>query len=163
MPIIEQFENELYKRSESAFGRWYAVDLHNHSPASHDFRGNRETAVDDAVQHLQQKSVDIVMFTDHGKLPDRHFTEEVARRSNKTILRGAELNIFVDVWDKPEDKIEKNLFFHLLVGFDPEANQRPRIIGLLTYAESVPMRSVIWVVIMCKGLYCLQLTPYAIP
>ena len=125
MPIIEQFENELYKRSESAFGRWYAVDLHNHSPSSHDFRGNRETAVDDAVQHLQQKSVDIVMFTDHGKLPDRHFTEEVARRSNKTILRGAELNIFVDVWAKPEDKIEKNLFFHLLVGFDPEANQNP--------------------------------------
>ena len=63
------------------------------------------------------------MFTDHGKLPDRHFTEEIARRSNKIILRGAELNIFVDAWDKPEGKIEKNLFFHLLVGFDPEPQE----------------------------------------
>ena len=125
MSTIEQFENELYRRSEPTFGRWYAVDLHNHSPASHDFRGNRETAVHDAAQHLQQNSVDIVMFTDHGKLPDRHFTEEVARRSGKTILRGVELNIFVDAWAKPEGKIGKNLFYHLLVGFDPKADQNP--------------------------------------
>ena len=125
LSIIEQFENELYTQSKLSFGRWYAVDLHNHSPASSDFRGNRETAIDDTVQHLRQKPIDIVMFTDHMKLPDRHFTEEVATRSGKTILRGVELNIFVDAWDKPEGKIDKNLFFHLLVGFDPKANQNP--------------------------------------
>ena len=125
MPIIEQFENELYTLSEPAFGRWYAVDLHNHSPASRDFQGNRNTALDDAAQHLQQTPVNIVMFTDHGQLPERHFTEEVAKRSGKTVLRGAELNVFVDAWAKPTSKIEKNLFFHLLVGFDPEGQESP--------------------------------------
>ena len=94
MSAIEQFENELCQRSEPSFGRWHAVDLHNHSPASHDFRGDRGTALDEAAQHLKQAPVDIVMFTDHGQLPNRNFTEEVAKRSGKTILRGAELNVF---------------------------------------------------------------------
>ena len=40
-------------------------------------------------------------------------------------MRGAELNIFVDAWTKPAGKIEKDAFFHLLVGFDPEAPQDP--------------------------------------
>ena len=125
VPIIGQFENELYTLSEPAFGQWYAVDLHNHSPASRDFQGNRNTALDDAAQHLQQTPVNIVMFTDHGQLPERRFTEEVAKRSGKTVLRGAELNVFVDAWAKPTSKIEKNLFFHLLVGFDPEGQESP--------------------------------------
>ena len=32
---------------------------------------------------------------------------------------------FVDAWSMPTGKIEKNLFFHLLIGFDPEAQQSP--------------------------------------
>ena len=125
MSAIEQFEDELYQRSEFSFGRWHAVDLHNHSPASLDFRGNRNAALGEAAQHLEQAPVDIVMFTDHGKLPNRVFTEEVAKRSGKTILRGAELNVFVDAWGVPDSKVGKNMFFHLLVGFDPEAQQSP--------------------------------------
>ena len=65
------------------------------------------------------------MFTDHGKLPDRNFVDQVAKRSGKTVLRGAELNIFVDAWSKPSGKVEKNLFFHLLVGFDPNGTHDP--------------------------------------
>ena len=125
MPIIAQFEGDLKRNSSPAFGRWYAVDLHNHSPSSPDFRGNSQTALDDAVAHLDQTPVDIVMFTDHGQLPDRAFAEKVASGSGKTILRGVELNIFVDAWAKPEGKIDKNMFFHLLVGFDPEGSQDP--------------------------------------
>ena len=125
MAIIEDFEKELATSSEPTFGRWHAVDLHNHSPTSHDFQGNKDTAVDDAAQHLRDSLVDIVMFTDHEQLPKRQFTEEVAKRSGKTVLRGAELNVFVDAWFKPANKIEKNMFFHLLVGFDPEGQQDP--------------------------------------
>ena len=91
MSAIDQFENELFQRSELSFGRWHAVDLHNHSPASPDFRGNRNTALDETVQHLEETSVEIVMFTDHEQLPKRSFTDEVAKRSGKTILRGTEL------------------------------------------------------------------------
>ena len=125
MPIITQFEAELKRNSSPAFGRWFAVDLHNHSPNSPDFKGNSQTAVDDTVAHLDMTPVDLVMFTDHGQLPERAFAENVANGSGKTILRGVELNVFVDAWAKPEEKIDKSMFFHLLVGFDPDGNQSP--------------------------------------
>ena len=63
------------------------------------------------------------MFTDHGRLPDVDFTDQVAARSGKVVLRGTELNVFVDAWKKPENKVEKTAFFHLLIGFDPEARE----------------------------------------
>lgn len=62
------------------------------------------------------------MFTDHHKLPDAAFVEQLSKRSGRTVLRGAELNIFVDAWSKPETKAQKQAFYHLLVGFDPEEN-----------------------------------------
>ena len=120
MPVIQDFEASLHRFSQTRYGQWRTVDLHNHSPASHDFRGNKDTALDDAVAHLSAKPVDVVMFTDHHKLPDAAFVAELSKRSGRTILRGTELNVFVDAWSKPEPKIEKQAFFHLLVGFDPE-------------------------------------------
>ncbi len=77
------------------------------------------------MRHFRETPLDIVMFADHQKLPDHNFTDTVAQDSGKTILRGFELNVFVDAWAKPLDKIDKNIFFHLLAGFDPEANQSP--------------------------------------
>ena len=121
--IIADFEQTLRRRSPASYGQWYAVDLHNHSPASYDYRGNKSSALDDAVEHLSTAPVDIVMFTDHQTLPSRSFTEELAKRSQKTILRGIEFNIFADAWTKPQGKVEKNAFFHLLAGFDPDASQ----------------------------------------
>ena len=102
-----------------------AVDLHDHSPVSHDFSGNRDTTLEDAIAHLRQTPVDIVMFTDHEKLPDRDFTESLARRSGKTVLRGCEFNVLVDAWDKPTEIIDKQIFYHLLVGFDPDGEEGP--------------------------------------
>ena len=123
MSIVERFEAELQKHSSPKFGQWYAVDLHNHSPASSDFQGNRDTAIEDAIAHLRATSVSLVMFTDHGRLPDPDFTDQVAARSGKVVLRGAELNVFVDAWQKPANKVEKTAFFHLLIGFDPDASE----------------------------------------
>ncbi len=120
MPEIREFEASLHRFSQLRFGQWRRVDLHNHSPASHDFRGNRITALNDAIMHLSAKPVDILMFTDHHKLPDKTFIEQLNSQSGTTVLRGAELNVFVDAWSKPETKAQKQAFFHLLVGFDPE-------------------------------------------
>ena len=79
MPIVSQFEEHLRKYSPQHFAQWMAVDLHNHSPVSHDFPGDRDTALEDAIAHLRQTPVDIVMFTDHEKLPDRDFTESLGK------------------------------------------------------------------------------------
>lgn len=122
MPEVQEFEASLHRNCEARYGQWRTVDLHNHSPASHDFGGNKDTALDDAVAHLMAKPVDVVMFTDHHTLPDAAFVEQLSRRSGKTVLRGTELNVFVDAWSKPEAKAQKQAFFHLLVGFDPEEN-----------------------------------------
>ena len=120
MPAIQEFEASLHRSSKARYGQWRTVDLHNHSPASHDYGGNKDTALDDAVAHLLAKPVDVVMFTDHHKLPDAAFVAQLSKRSGRTILRGTEINVFVDAWSKPESKIQKQAFFHLLVGFDPE-------------------------------------------
>lgn len=122
MPTIEDFENSLRRHSQPSYAQWHTVDLHNHSPASYDYRGNKAAALEAAVSHLSTAGVDIVMFTDHHTLPDQTFIEELGQRAGKTILRGTELNIFVDAWGKPKEKIQKQAFFHLLVGFSPETD-----------------------------------------
>ena len=122
MPIIQEFERSLRTHSKPSHARWWTVDLHNHSPASPDYRGDRTAALDHAVRHLSSARVDVVMFTDHHALPDRDFVDVLRKRTGKTVLRGTELNIFVDAWAKPKAKIEKQAFFHLLVGFSPETD-----------------------------------------
>ena len=119
MPIIKDFEDSLRKHSKPLYAQWRTVDLHNHSPASHDYRGNKANALEDAVSHLSTAGVDVIMFTDHHTLPDQSFIDKLRRDTGKTILRGAELNILVDAWGKPTEKIQKQAFFHLLVGFSP--------------------------------------------
>ena len=68
MSIVADFEKALSQHSGPSYGRWYAVDLHNHSPASRDFRGCRDGALDEAASHLRETPVGIVMFTDHQRL-----------------------------------------------------------------------------------------------
>ena len=125
MGIVAEFEAELMRHSPTNYGRWRAVDLHNHSPTSRDYRGNRGTAEDEFVAMILASDAPIVMFTDHEQLPDRSFTDSVAKRTKRTILRGVELNVFVDAWGKPPGKVDKSLFFHLLLGFDPDGRQEP--------------------------------------
>ncbi len=119
MPIIKDFEADLSAHSSASYGRWRSVDLHNHSPASYDFRGSEDTALADAIHHLSANPVDVVMFTDHHALPDAQFVDGIQRRTNRTILRGTELNVFVDAWARPGPKVQKQAFFHILAGFDP--------------------------------------------
>ena len=120
MGTVQDFEGQLNERSAGTYAKWHKVDLHNHSPASHDYTGNIDDAVSASAQALRDKDVSIAMFTDHEKLPSRDFAEAVSKQSGKIVLRGVELNIFVDAWLKPTEKIDKQPFFHLLVGFDPQ-------------------------------------------
>ena len=123
MPIIEDFENSLWRNSKPYYAQWRAVDLHNHSPASHDYSGDKANAIEAAVRHLSTVDVDIIMFTDHHTLADQIFIEKLRQATGKTILRGTEVNIFVDAWGKPKEKVEKQAFFHLLIGFSPDTDE----------------------------------------
>jgi hypothetical protein len=125
MDEVTEFESALRKKSVSQYARWRRIDLHNHSPVSFDYQGNKETAIEDSAARLRDSRIDVVMFTDHDELPSKDFTSAVAKKSGALVLRGTELNVFVDAWQKPRDKVSKNLFFHLLIGFDPEGEQPP--------------------------------------
>jgi len=126
MSIISSFEHELHAKSPAEYARWCAVDLHNHTPVSFDYQGgDSTTAAQRSAEQIVSADLDVVMFTDHERLPDPRFIDEVRRRTKRLIIRGVELNVFVDAWSKPENKVGKQLFFHLLVGFDPDGKAGP--------------------------------------
>jgi hypothetical protein len=125
MGLVADFEKELLRRAPRKFAQWHAVDLHNHSPSSFDYSGDKARAVELSAEQILKSNVSVVMFTDHEKLPDPAFTTELSNRTRRTILRGIELNVFVDAWSKPEGKVDKNFYFHLLIGLDPEGRQQP--------------------------------------
>lgn len=125
MGIVSNFEKELYQKSPRAFGSWHSIDLHNHSPNSFDYETRGEDYLDRTAKRILETELAVVMFTDHVKLPSDDFINELQDKTGKLILKGVELNVFVDAWSKPKSKIDKNLFFHLLVGFDPDSEQTP--------------------------------------
>lgn len=125
MGQIQEFANELRRRAKRPFAEWHTVDLHNHSPKSFDYRGKGEDLLSRTIGRIRSAGLSVVMFTDHGELPDAGFVQQVSEGSGALILRGVELNVFVDAWGKPEAKVAKEAFFHLLLGFDPDADQPP--------------------------------------
>ena len=124
MTIVEDFSKQLRQRATPC-AAWHRVDLHNHSPASHDFRGNKATALEDFTKSIRDRALSVVMFTDHEVLPDTDFVEQLAKKTGALILPGLELNVFVDAFGTPAEKIGKNVCFHLLIGFDPDGAQSP--------------------------------------
>jgi predicted ATPase len=117
---VSDFEAELAKRTSDSFARWHKVDLHNHSPSSRDYRGDVPSAAEESAKAINESGVSVVMFTDHGILPNEVFINEVRKRTKALVLSGVELNVFVDAWGAPKEKVGKNAFFHLLIGFDPD-------------------------------------------
>ncbi len=125
MGRVADFESELRRKSRPRFGKWHQVDLHNHTPKSFDYQYSGSDIVDRLAKRILDKDLSIIMFTDHEELPDESFVRQLSEKTGRVILRGVELNVFVDAWDKPEAKIAKNLYYHLLVGFDPNGRFSP--------------------------------------
>jgi len=125
MSIVGEFRRELDARRTPA-AAWHKVDLHNHSPTSHDFRGARATALEDFSAKIREQKLSIVGFTDHERLPDPEFVKELRKRSGALVLAGLELNVFVDAFGVPAEKVDKNVCFHLLIGFDPDRDSGPQ-------------------------------------
>lgn len=125
MGAVDDFRVQLMAKSNAAYATWHKVDLHNHSPSSFDYAGDVTTAAQDSAEQINRSGLSIVMFTDHGCLPSKEFVLEVSKRTNALILRGVELNVFADAYGKPDGKIDREAFFHLLVGFDPSSEYEP--------------------------------------
>jgi ABC-type lipoprotein export system ATPase subunit len=125
MGRVTEFEAELQRRAKPRYASWHAIDLHNHTPASDDYLYKQADVVDRLADRIRSTGLSVVMFTDHGQLPDAALAKELTDRTGRLILRGVELNVFVDAWQKPAGKVDKNLFFHVLVGFDPSSTHSP--------------------------------------
>ena len=101
MTVVSEFEIQLKKKAGSSFAKWHKIDLHNHSPNSYDYQPKGDNVIERTAKRICEADLSIVMFTDHEQLPDKHFVSEVQRQSGKLILRGIELNVFIDAWNKP--------------------------------------------------------------
>ncbi len=125
MGRVAEFEAELSRRAQPRFGAWHAIDLHNHTPASDDYQYNQLDVVDRLAKKnfLRRICLCLCLPITEDYLP--RSCKSTERQNGTLILRGAELNIFVDAWDKPASKVANNLFFHLLVGFDPTGSYSP--------------------------------------
>jgi energy-coupling factor transporter ATP-binding protein EcfA2 len=125
MGRINDFEQELGRQAKSRCATWHAIDLHNHTPASEDYEYHQADCAEKLAQQIRAQNLSAVMFTDHNRLPDSELVRRVTDSSGRLILRGVELNVFVDAWQKPQRKVDKALFFHLLIGFDPTCASPP--------------------------------------
>lgn len=119
MGEVAEFEKQLIKRVDRHFAQWRQIDLHNHTPNSFDYSGDKASALTDTAEVINKKGVSVVMFTDHACLPDKDFIDGLRKRTPNLVIRGTELNVVVEAWAKPEDKVAKNVYFHLLLGFKP--------------------------------------------
>ncbi len=122
MGKVAQFEAELRRRAKPRFAAWHSIDLHNHTPASADYLYKHSDVVDRLAERIRATGLSVVMFTDHGQLPDANLAKDLSDKTGRLILRGVELNVFVDAWQKPIEKVDKNLYFHIIVGFDPSGD-----------------------------------------
>jgi hypothetical protein len=77
------------------------------------------SAPEDTAEVINKKGLSVVMFTDHACLPEREFVDHLRTRTPALVLRGTELNVVVDAWGKPPEKVGKTAYFHLLIGFNP--------------------------------------------
>jgi len=83
MGTVTDFERELMARSPATYGQWHSIDLHNHSPSSFDYQGDKSNAVEATADRILKTGLSIVMFTDHTRLPEPAFTSEVANGRNE--------------------------------------------------------------------------------
>jgi hypothetical protein len=125
MSAVEEFQAQMSSKTKNAYASWHKIDMHNHSPSSFDYAGHMPTAAVDSAEQINRAGLSVVMFTDHGCLPSKDFIQAVSKGTSALILRGVELNVFADAFGKPDGKIGREAFFHLLVGFDPDNEYDP--------------------------------------
>ncbi len=74
--------------------RWWQVDLHAHSPASHDFKDDRNNPNWDRwVSAFQKRGIDVAAVTDHNTADGISPLQDAARRIGLVLFPGVELTI----------------------------------------------------------------------
>ena len=124
MTVVE-FENELAKRGQPRYAQWRRIDLHNHTPARFDYRYANADLPERLAEQILKNDLAVTMFTDHERLPDAALTDQLSKRTGRLVLRGVEMNVFVNFFDKAEGKVSNDAFYHLLIGFDPNGRHAP--------------------------------------
>jgi len=84
------------------------LDLHTHSPASHDFVDKTATA-EQIVAHAQSKGLDAIAVTDHNTVDFIDIIKEAAKKKKFTIFPGVEISCGGSV----------NGSIHVIALFDP--------------------------------------------
>jgi hypothetical protein len=87
MGRVAEFEAELLRRAKPQFATWHAIDRHNHTPASDDYKDRGPDVVDRLAEKIRTAGLAVVMFTDHNQLPDAGFVNQIADKTGRLVRR----------------------------------------------------------------------------
>ncbi|MEN8241785.1 MAG: RNA-binding domain-containing protein [Chloroflexota bacterium] len=124
----------MAKRKKSTNKKWYAMDLHLHTPASSDYK-QPDSGYLEILKQAETRRLDIIAFTDHNTVAGyRKMQEEVEQLSMlKTLNRimpeeQHRLDEYIRLLDKilvlPGFEFTATFGFHILAIFPPEKNVR---------------------------------------
>jgi hypothetical protein len=122
------------RRKRKANRKWYAMDLHLHTPASSDYQ-QPEVGYLEILKQAEARRLDIVAFTDHNTVAGyRKMQEEIEQlsllKSLNRILPEEQLRLdeYIRLLDKilvlPGFEFTATFGFHILAVFPPEKNVR---------------------------------------
>ncbi|KPJ91722.1 MAG: hypothetical protein AMJ53_10955 [Gammaproteobacteria bacterium SG8_11] len=122
------------KKKGRAAKKWFAIDLHIHTPASSDYKQSNVTCLD-ILQRAEAQKLDIISFTDHNTIAGyRKMQEEIEQlKLLKTLNRimpeeATRLKEYQRLLDKilllPGFEFTATFGFHILGIFPPEKPTR---------------------------------------
>lgn len=114
--------------------QWYRVDLHNHTPASLDYK-DKDASYIDILRHAEQRGVDILAFTDHNtvngydammrEIDQLRFLEQSGRALADELRLLAEYRRLLDkILLLPGFEFTATFGFHVLGIFSPDTPVR---------------------------------------
>lgn len=131
-------DTELQNQWPYPGSRWWKFDFHTHTPASHDFQGNRngrELTPEEWLLDYMAAEIDCVAITDHNSGAWIDKLTEAYNRMKKDADEGRPPDGFRPIVLFPGVEISVQGEFHLLAIFDPEASSGniDRLLGRVGY------------------------------
>ncbi len=130
--------------------QWYRVDLHIHTPASHDYLDTNISYID-ILRKAEHEGLDIIAITDHNtvhgyiammdEIEQLHFLERLGRANADELRLLAEYRRLLDkILVLPGFEFTATFGFHILGIFSPELS--PHYLEHLLYTLNVPPEAV---------------------
>jgi hypothetical protein len=116
---IEEFESQLKKIKNGA--TFVKADFHIHSPDSFDYKYNGSDKYDKLAEAIATANYAYAVVLDHESFPTKETISRISEKTpNTLIIPGAEINVFVDAYNREDRRVESNMYYHCILAVDPK-------------------------------------------